>query len=309
MALAVRDGNSAAKTLKASVDGSDLVVHHNIDTVTNPVAVTQSGTWNISLISTMTPGTAAANLGKAEDAAHASGDTGVMALGVRRDAAASGAGTDGDYATLNLDANGRLYVNVSGGVTPGTGATDLGKAEDAAHTSADTGVMALAVRRDTAASGAGTDGDYATLNVDGSGRLHVALSGHLDADSRIVTNTVPTDYVGVVGQAASIVKRAFANIAASTTDGAVVAAVASKRIRVVSIAVFNQGGTGTTHTFNTKPGGAGSAISAARFTSGGGNYVMPFHPGGWFQTAVGEGLALTTGSGSTLGIDVTYIEV
>lgn len=40
----------------------------------------QGGTWNIG---TVTPGGAAANLGKAEDAAHTSGDTGVMALGVR----------------------------------------------------------------------------------------------------------------------------------------------------------------------------------------------------------------------------------
>ena len=56
---------------------------------------------------------------------------------------------------------------------PGTGATDLGKAEDAAHTSGDTGVMALVVRKDTAAALAGTDGDYAPLEVDASGRLHV----------------------------------------------------------------------------------------------------------------------------------------
>jgi hypothetical protein len=55
---------------------------------------------------------AAASIAKAEDAAHASGDTGVAILGVRRDTAASGAGTDGDYATLNLDATGHLYVAI-----------------------------------------------------------------------------------------------------------------------------------------------------------------------------------------------------
>lgn len=36
-----------------------------------------------------TPGTAAASLGKAEDAAHASGDVGVMLLAVRKDTAAA----------------------------------------------------------------------------------------------------------------------------------------------------------------------------------------------------------------------------
>ena len=58
-------------------------------------------------------------------------------------------------------------------VIPGTGATNLGKAEDAAHASGDTGVMALTVRTNTAASRAGTDGDYQPLITDTNGRLHV----------------------------------------------------------------------------------------------------------------------------------------
>lgn len=70
---------------------------------------------SIGAISTsVTPGTAAANLGKAEDAAHTTGDVGVAALTKRTDTAASSAGTDGDYATLNTDANGRLWSNIFG---------------------------------------------------------------------------------------------------------------------------------------------------------------------------------------------------
>ncbi|MEA2036138.1 MAG: hypothetical protein U9O94_01415 [Nanoarchaeota archaeon] len=45
-----------------------------------------------------------------EDAAHSSGDKGIVALVVRKDAAAQGAGTDGDYTVLITDANGRLHV-------------------------------------------------------------------------------------------------------------------------------------------------------------------------------------------------------
>jgi hypothetical protein len=71
-------------------------------------------------------------------------------------------------------------------VIPGTGATNLGKAEDAAHTTADVGVMALAVRRDTAAA-SGADGDYVTINSDASGALWVrgltAISSSVDAVS------------------------------------------------------------------------------------------------------------------------------
>jgi hypothetical protein len=50
-------------------------------------------------------------------------------------------------------------------VVPGTGATSLGKAEDAPHSDGDTGVLVLAVRNH---SGAGSDGDYSALSVDPS---------------------------------------------------------------------------------------------------------------------------------------------
>lgn len=61
-------------------------------------------------VTTVVPGTGATSLGKAEDAAHASGDTGVAVLARRADVPASSAGTDGDYATVNQDASGRAWV-------------------------------------------------------------------------------------------------------------------------------------------------------------------------------------------------------
>lgn len=65
-------------------------------------------------------------LAKAEDAAAASGDIGFPILVVRRDSAASSSGTDGDYSTLNVDANGKLWVNatVSSASTAGDVAND-----------------------------------------------------------------------------------------------------------------------------------------------------------------------------------------
>ena len=49
----------------------------------------------------------------AEDAAHSSGDTGSMSLAVRNDALAALAGSDGDYAPLQVNATGALYVDSS----------------------------------------------------------------------------------------------------------------------------------------------------------------------------------------------------
>ena len=54
------------------------------------------------------------------------------------------------------------------------------KAEDAAHTTGDTGVMSLCVRTDTAAARATTDGDYIPCTTDVDGRIHTtnpAISG------------------------------------------------------------------------------------------------------------------------------------
>jgi hypothetical protein len=56
-------------------------------------------------------------------------------------------------------------------LSDGAGST-LAKAEDAAATSGDMGIMVLGVRRDSAASSSGTDGDYSTFNFDSTGHLY-----------------------------------------------------------------------------------------------------------------------------------------
>lgn len=97
---------------------------------------------------------------RVEDAAETAG-TGLMMAGtVRRDTAASSAGTAGDNATLNTDATGRLWT--SGTVT-----------EDVAHSAGET-LNGNAVRRiDTPATSAGTSGDWATMDASAEGALWV----------------------------------------------------------------------------------------------------------------------------------------
>src|SRR5258707_14728020 len=98
---------------------------------------------------------------------------------------------------------------------------------------------------------------------------------------------------------------AFVNVAASQTDNALVPAVANRAIRVKSL-VLMPGATATDITFNSKPTGAGSAISP---TFAGGvrtTVVLPHEPLGWFQTKAGEGLTVTSGAGSTVGIIVVF---
>lgn len=99
-----------------------------------------------------------------------------------------------------------------------------------------------------------------------------------------------------------------AGIAAATTDGAVIAAVASKKIRVLAFALA-PATTATACTFTSKPAGAGTAISAIIEAGSTSTTVFPYNPLGWFETVAGEGLSLTTGAGSTVGVQVTYVTV
>lgn len=77
------------------------------------------GSMNVGRVGSIVAGTAATNLGKAEDAAHTSGDTGVFMLGVRNDAQTTLSSTDGDYSAIATDGPGnvRSVGNVSAAAT------------------------------------------------------------------------------------------------------------------------------------------------------------------------------------------------
>jgi hypothetical protein len=71
-------------------------------------AKSASSEW--SVLYGIYPGTAAASLGKAEDAGHTSGDVGVMALGVYQSTPSQIAGTTLDYSTINVGPEGGVYT-------------------------------------------------------------------------------------------------------------------------------------------------------------------------------------------------------
>ena len=103
-------------------------------------------------------------------------------------------------------------------------------------------------------------------------------------------------------------KRAFANVAASQTDSSIVSAVPFKSIQVMSCFMV-AGSSSTNVTFNTKPSGSGTAITCLIANGANGGAVLNYNETGWFNTNPGEGLTVTTGSGSTVGIQITYLEI
>lgn len=95
-----------------------------------------------------------------------------------------------------------------------------------------------------------------------------------------------------------------ASISASTTDSELVAAVTSKQIRVVSL-VVQCAATATTITFESSTTTRIHKIPAGA----NGGQSLGFNPLGWFQSAVGASLTVTTGTGSTTEITGCYVEV
>lgn len=102
----------------------------------------------------------------------------------------------------------------------------------------------------------------------------------------------------------------FANVAANQTDAALVAAVPGFQVMVLSMFAHLQGGTALNVTFNSKPSGAGSAISSTKQVAPNGGFVQTrgCEADFLFATKNGEGLSVTTGAtGSTVGLDFTYV--
>lgn len=166
----------------------------------------------------------------AEDDASADLDYGMKILAVRKATPANTSGTDGDYEMPQMSA-GRLWtsatidsalpagtnaigkLSANSGVDigdvdvttviPGTGATNLGKAEDAAHASGDTGVAILAVRSDTLAATSGTTGDYEMVHTDSVGAVWTRDTATLADDAAFTVGTSRVLPVGLMADETS----------------------------------------------------------------------------------------------------------
>lgn len=111
-------------------------------------------------------------------------------------------GNTTDVAVTAVDATAGTVISLLKGVISrlnallGIGAASLLKLEDAVAASGDAGVMALAVRRDTATAD-GAAGDYVPLHTDSTGRLRV-----------VDVLTAPTNATTTVLAASLVVKSA-----------------------------------------------------------------------------------------------------
>jgi hypothetical protein len=190
-------------------------------------------------------------------------------------------------------------------IVPGTGATNLGKAEDAGHNSGDVGVMSLAVRADAGATGnpttlATTDLDYIPLATDSANRLYVNAAGSIAHDSPDSTSspikvggqartTNPTavadadrvnfiaDDLGrqvvVQGQVRDLIVHQHTQIANSSSETTILSAAASTFHDLVQLVITNQTATACTVTIKDGTGGTTRMIIALAASGGA---VIPF---------------------------------
>lgn len=138
----------------------------------------------------------------------------------------TGSGTATGALRVELPTNGTGVIATVGTVTtltgtttltPGTGATNLGKAEDGAHTSGDVGVMDLAVRNDTMADFTGADNDYTPKAVTLKGQQLTANAPRARKVFQVTTITASTSETTVLTAAASTFHDVYGVIVTNTS--------------------------------------------------------------------------------------------
>ena len=214
-------------------------------------------------VTSIIPGTGATNLGKAIDTATGATDTGVLVLATRDDALSSLTPVEGDNVQLRTDANGALWVALSGsaagdgaildGVSGSIKATVLDYTnsnplavrltdtsgdyvgagagtqytEDAAAAADPVGTVPILVRKDTPAATVSTDGDNIAQRGTNYGAAYVTL---LDTSGNPVAVGGGTQYTEDAAAAADPVGTALIMVrkdtlaALTSTDGDNVAA-------------------------------------------------------------------------------------
>lgn len=131
---------------------------------------------------------------RAVDTTAAAGDYASLIQAQRRDANTTIASADGNYAPLQLDANGALKVSGSLSVS-----FTAEHNEDDPFTNGDSGMATLLVRQDTLATSTSADGDYGSFKSNALGELYVHDTSALaelvlikSDTASIVTNTANT---------------------------------------------------------------------------------------------------------------------
>lgn len=147
-------------------------------------------------------------------------------------------------------------------VIPGTGATNLGKSDNAAHSNGDVGVMGLGVRNDLPTVHADSDLDYSPMAMDkfGNSRMRGAIiPTYMAATATFTPAASPTDVFNITGSSTKTVKVLRIIVCGTqTTTGNV------GTISVIKRSTANSGGTAVSATAVPTDSNFGAATASVR---------------------------------------------
>lgn len=187
---------------------------------------------------------------------------------------------------------------------------DLAKAANGLFDVAHFGLNVWTVRKNTIAALADADSKYQPLISDGSGRLwcNVDVLPAAAAETDTISSADITGFVTEDGGANFVpltVKRFRVTVSPSSSDQSVIAAVPTKKLKILSI-VITCGDTGTTLTLESDE--ASDVVKHIVDMGNNGGQVLNYNKHGHFETAVGSALIATTSAGSDVQISGTYVE-
>jgi hypothetical protein len=174
-----------ADTIAGAVTGTEMQV--------DIVASLPAGSNNIGDVDVLSviPGVGATNLGKAIQSPQGTTDTGVPALVVRNDTLADLAGSDHDYAPLQVNASGALYVEVK------TSGLPSGAATEAKQDTIETTLTAIETDADTIAGA--VSGTEMQVDVITSALPSGAATSALQTTANGILTTIDADTGSIAG--------------------------------------------------------------------------------------------------------------
>jgi len=163
-------------------------------------------------------------------------------------------------------------------------------ADDAAFTVATSKVMVSGFLADETTPDSVDEGDVGAARMTLDRKQHVVTE--LESSSMRAAGTALTPKFAVIA-------------AASSGDNTLVAAVASKKIRVLSAYAVAAGAV----TARFEDGAAGTAKSGQMALAANGGFVLPFNPVGWFEGTANTLLNLELSGAVSVAGGLVYVEV
>jgi hypothetical protein len=164
---------------------------------------------------------------------------------------------------------------------------------------------ALPLPAGASTSAAQTTGNASLASID---TKHPALvSGRIPVDPSGVTSPVAASAeTGTVYNGATALTPLFATIVASASGASqVVAAVTSKKIRVLALQLTASAAVNVKWQSHVTP----TDKTGLAYLAANGGYVLPFNPAGWFETIAGEALDINLSAAIAVGGSLTYVTV